>query len=301
MMLRTMTIAVIGEPTGWHVGRLVAAIRSRGHAAAVVRWPEILVEVTADGDRFAPRELAAADRIIVRGMPAGGLEEVIFRMDSLARLAASGIPVVNDPRSLEVAIDKYLSLSLLAGAGLAVPRTIVAQTPESIEAAWASLGCDAVIKPLFGSRGRGIERINCREDLDRLLQNAAAGGVFYLQEFVPHAGWDARILVIGDRTFAMRRRSDSDWRLNVSRGALAEFFAPPDDWRDLARRAAAVVGAAVAGVDLLPATDGRLLVVEINAVPGWQGLQSVSEVDIADTMVDWVAEMTVSGRPNSGP
>ena len=297
MMARPLTIAVLGEPTGWHVGRLVEAIRRRGHAAAVVRWPQIGVEVTSAGDRFAPHELATADRVVVRGMPAGGLEEVIFRMDALARLAAAGVPVLNSPRSLEVAIDKYLSLSLLADAGIEVPRTIVAQTPEAVEAAWRSLGGDAVIKPLFGSRGRGIERIRCREDLDRLVGADTGGGVSYLQEFVPHAGWDARILVVGNQTFAMRRRSDSDGRLNVSRGALVEDFAPPADWADLARRAAAAVGATIAGVDLLPATDGRLLIVEINAVPGWRGLQSVSEADIAGKMVARIEESAPGWSP----
>jgi ribosomal protein S6--L-glutamate ligase len=148
-------MALLGEPTGWHLGRLAAAMRGRGHEASVVRWNELAAEVggsdASAGERLWPEAVSRADCVIVRGMPTGALEDVIFRMDVLGRLARHGTRIVNSPRALEVAIDKYLSLARMQDAGIAVPRTIVAQDAAGIERAWHALGQDAVVKPLFGS------------------------------------------------------------------------------------------------------------------------------------------------------
>jgi ribosomal protein S6--L-glutamate ligase len=290
-----MNVAILGEPAGWHVGRLIDALRAGGHEATVVRWEELAGEITGTADaaeRFLPEAIDRADAIVVRGMPRGGLEEVIFRMDLLGRIARHGKPVVNSPRSLETSIDKYLSLARMAEAGVPVPRTIVAQEPTAIEEAWRGLGCDAVVKPLFGSRGQGIERLNSRDMLAPHIAAAAAadppGAVCYLQEFVPHPGWDARVLLVGERVFAMRRVSNGDWRLNVSRGGRPEAFDPPDHWIELARRAAGAVEAEIAGVDLLPTPDGRAVVVEVNAVPGWRGLELATGANVAGAMVAYL-------------
>jgi len=297
-----LRVAVIGEPSGWHVGRLLAALEARGHQGTAVRWTDLAADVAmgpfSEGsatitpaiERFLPPCLESADLVIVRGMPGGGLEEVVFRMDLLGRLAARGTPVFNSPRGLEIAIDKYLSLARMAAAGLPVPRTVVAQSPPAIEAAWQSLGRDCVAKPLFGSRGRGIVRISDQESLATLLHTAAAaqpaGIVAYLQEFVPHDGWDVRILIVGDEAVSMRRFAASgEWRTNVSLGGRPEAFQPPQAWIDLARAAARAVETEIAGVDLLPGPDGRVVVLEVNAVPGWRGLESATGFDVADAVV----------------
>lgn len=306
-----LRVAVVGEPTGWHVGQLLAALTTLGHQGTVVRWTDLAAEVrvrvrphvrsgqspqsAGDSDQatvegFLPPAIDAADLVVVRGMPAGSLEEVIFRMDLLGRLADRGTPVVNSPRGLEIAIDKYLSLARMAAAGLPVPRTLVAQSPDAIQAAWHSLGRDCVAKPLFGSRGRGITRITDEESLASLIAGATAeqptGGVAYLQEFLPHDGSDVRILLVGKDAFAIRRFATSgEWRTNVSLGGRPEAFSPPADWVDLARAAARAVETEIAGVDLLPAQDGRVVVLEVNAVPGWRGLEAATAIPIADVVV----------------
>ena len=109
---------------------------------------------------------------------------------------------------------------------------------------------------------------------------------------MPHDGWDARILLVGDEAFAMRRVAADNWRTNLALGARAETFSPPPDWIVLARRAAATLDTTIAGVDLLPARDGRLLVLEVNAVPGWKGLESVTASDIAGSVVACVERQT---------
>lgn len=287
-----MRVAILGDPAGWHVGRLRAALDERGHEAAVIRWNELSATIGGGDETFLPDAIERADLVLVRGMPAGGLEEVILRMDILGRIAARGTPVVNTARSLEIAIDKYLSLAVLSQAEVPVPRTIVAQDEAGVARAWRALGGDCVYKPLFGSQGRGIERLSSPESLAPFVAaGGPPGGVVYLQEFVPHAGWDARVLLVGERAFAMRRVSDGgDWRTNVARGARPERFDPPAPWIDLARRAAAAVGTEIAGVDLLPATDGRLLVLEVNAVPGWRALETVSGEAIARPVVRYLEE-----------
>ena len=296
-----MRVCLVGEPTGWHVGRLAAALAARGHDAAVVRWSELSAEVATGAAGIRPAAAARADVVAVRGMPGTSppqdrLEEVVFRMDLLARLAAGGTPVVNPPRALEIAIDKYLSLDILSSLGLPVPRTIVLQDAAHIGPALERLGGDGVLKPLFGSRGRGIERVSLAAGTAPTLAGADHGRVLYLQEFVPNAGFDVRILVVGERLFAMRRIATAgEWRTNVSLGGRPEPFEPPAAWCDMARRATAALGADVAGVDLLPATDGRLLVLEVNAVPGWRGLEAATEADVTGAVADLLARAAKRG------
>ena len=298
---------------------------SRGHDVSVVPWRQLGAVVAparpgaprgsspgepARTERFLPSAIDEADAIIVRGMPAGRLEEVILRMDLLGRLAARGTPVINSPQALETAIDKYLSLARLAAAGIRVPRTIVAQDPTGIRLAWESLGGDAVVKPLFGSCGRGIERIDSEATLLPLLAAAAGapeGAATYLQEFIPHPGWDARVLLVGEEAFTLRRRSATDWRTNLARGGIGEPFSPPAAWLDLARQTSALLGVELAGVDLLPDAAGDPLVLEVNAVPGWRGLASATGLDPTPAVVRWtehrVRQASFSGphRPAFGP
>lgn len=220
--------------------------------------------------------------VLVRTMPPGSLEQVIFRMDVLGQYERRGGVVVNPPRSIEVAVDKFLTSARLQAAGLATPRTIVCQTVDEALDAFDQLQGDVVIKPLFGGEGRGISRVNDRDIARRVCQLLTQlGAVLYLQEFIAHDGHDIRIMWIGDDYLAMRRHNPLDWRTNVSRGAVAEAFTPTAEMIEIARRAAAAVGAGVAGVDLLPARDGRLVALEVNAVPGWQALGRVTGVDVA--------------------
>ncbi len=284
-------VCILGEPTGWHSRRLAGEVETRGSAAEIVRWQSLAGTVASTGESFAPTALTEADVIAVRGMPGTSpaearLEEVIFRMDLLGRIAAAGTPVVNPPRALEIAIDKYLTLTHLAEAGLPVPNTLVVQDGEAARRGWQRFGGDCVLKPLFGSRGRGVVRITSASDLATTL---ASGGVFYLQEYIPHPGWDVRVLVVGERLFAMRRRAATgEWRTNLALGGQAEGLELPAEWGDLARRAAAAVGATLAGVDLLPAHGGRLVVLEVNAVPGWRGLETVAGPEVAAAIADHV-------------
>jgi ribosomal protein S6--L-glutamate ligase len=194
---------------------------------------------------------------------------------------------VNPAKAIEIAVDKYLTTSRLAAAGLPTPPTISCQTWEDAMEAFGRLGGDVVVKPLFGSEGRGITRVHDEAVALRVFKTLAQiGAVIYLQRFVPHVGYDVRVLVVGDAMFAMRRRNADDWRTNVSRGAATEPVELTAQIADLARRACQATGAWMAGVDFLPARDGTLYVIEVNAVPGWQALAGTLGVDIAACVLD---------------
>jgi RimK family alpha-L-glutamate ligase len=289
-MTPSMRLAILANPDSWYLNDLrraatgrheIAAIGFRGLVSSVERGT---LQVTAAGV-----DLAAADAVLIRTMPPGSLEQVVFRMDALGQLEAAGVPVINPPRAIEAAVDKYLALARMAAAGLRVPRTIVCQTPKDAMAAFESLGGDVVVKPLFGSEGRGIARLQDEALAGRAFRMLAQlGGVMYVQEFIPHDGFDVRVLIIGERMFAIRRRSEHDWRTNVSRGATAEPVELTTELANAARRTADAVGAPLAGVDLLPGRDGELYALEVNAVPGWQALAAALDVDIARVVLEYV-------------
>ena len=291
-----MQVVVIANPESWYLADLRRAAAGR-HEIAAIGFRELVSAIDADGKLLvtaAGIDLMAADAVLVRTMPPGSLEQLVFRMDVLAQLEATGVTVINPPRAIEAAVDKYLATARLAAAGLRVPRTIVCQTPEAAMAAFETLGGDVVVKPLFGSEGRGIARLQDEALAGRAFRMLAQlGGVLYVQEFIPHEGYDLRVRVIGERMFAMRRRSETDWRTNISRGAIAEPVELTAEMSRVARQVADAIGAPVAGVDLLPTRDGTLYAIEVNAVPGWKALAAALDVDIARIVLDYVEHLAV--------
>ena len=243
-------------------------------------------------------DLMRADAVIVRTMPPGSLEQVVFRMDALARLEAAGITVLNPPKAIECAVDKYLTTARLSAAGLPVPETIVCEDAESALAAFDELGRDVVVKPLFGSEGRGILRVS-DPDLAlrtfRTLERIQA--VIYLQRFIEHEGFDVRVLVLDGRVIgAIRRRNLADFRTNISRRASAEPHEPTGEEAEWSLRAADATGAAFAGVDLLYDRLGRRYIIEVNAVPGWRGFQKATGIDVAGLVIDGLEKARKGGE-----
>jgi tetrahydromethanopterin:alpha-L-glutamate ligase len=292
-----MKLAVLASPDSWYA-RDLARAAAADHEIVVLPFSEISATVSPTSDLgprtsigTAGRNLSDFDAVLVRTMPPGSLEQVVFRMDCLARHEAAGGIVINPSRAIEAAVDKFLTSAKLQAAGLLTPRTICCQTADEAMLAFEQLGRDIVLKPLFGSEGRGITRLTDENLALRAFKMLAQlGAVLYLQEFVPHEGHDIRLLVIGDLILGMRRQNQLDWRTNISRGATAEAFTPDDSLIEIARRAAAAVHAPVSGVDLLPARDGRLYTIEVNAVPGWKGLAKALNLDVARLVLDFISQ-----------
>lgn len=279
-----MRIAILSFGAGWHVRDLMRAAAEAGHPAELVDFRKIWADVRGSS-------LSAFDAVIVRTMPPGSLEQVVFRMDVLHRFQASGKPVLNPPLALETCIDKYLATARLAAAGLPVPRTQVCQDAEAAMEALAKLGGDVVCKPMFGSEGRGMLRISDPDVAWRTFRTLErTGAVLYVQEFVHHPGWDLRGFVIGGKIVAgMRRHARNGWRTNVAQGGQAEAVSLTSDEESLALAAARAVGADVAGVDLLPDAEGGWFVLEVNAVPGWRALGPATGVDVAERIIRYTS------------
>ncbi|MGH7172274.1 MAG: ATP-grasp domain-containing protein [Gemmataceae bacterium] len=280
-----MRIALLSAGTGWHVRDLQrAAARMDCHTIAVD-----FRRLTA-GIACVPDALTGFDSVLVRTMPPGSLEQVVFRMDLLHRVQARGVAVLNPPRAVETCVDKYLATACLAAAGLRVPPTVACQHAEAALESFAALGGDVVVKPLFGSEGRGMVRVCDAETAWRVFRTLErTQHVLYLQQFIHHPGWDVRVFVLGGRVLtAMRRHGNGDWRTNVAQGGRGEVVRLDANEERLALRAAAALGAVVAGVDLLLGPDGEWYVLEVNAVPGWRALAPVTGIDVAAAVLDFL-------------
>ena len=226
------------------------------------------------------------DAVIVRGIPRGSLEQVIFRVDALHALEARGVTCVNGPRALERTIDKFLASALLARAGVSTPRTVACERADDALEAFEELGGDVIVKPLFGAMGAGMTRVDDADVAYRVFHALELErAVYYLQETLPHDGRDLRALVVGGRVLAAIERVGSGWRANLARGARAQATQLSPEQERLCLEAAEVLGVDYAGVDVLRAADGRDYVLELNGIPGWRGLQETTGADVAAALV----------------
>lgn len=293
----SMRIGILGRSRGWHAGALVDACRRAGHDGTAVDFTSLVGHIkNGQGSLVAGGvDLLTLDRVIVRSVPGGSLEQVIVRVDALHRLQVAGVPVLNPARAIEACVDKYLAAARLAASGVPTPQTAVCERASDALEAFHALGGNVVVKPIFGSEGRGILLVESASLAERAFPALEqVGAVLLLQEFIPNPGWDARVLVGGSVVVAaMRRwRRAGEFRSNITQGGRAEPFDPPSSWVQLALQAAAAVEAPLAGVDLLPTMTGGVVVLEVNSSPGFRALSRTTGVDIASAIV----ELTVEGR-----
>jgi len=286
-------VAILAAREGWHTAELCRALAARGHEGRVHAYEGLVGRLGAGAESSLTsggENLDAAAAVLPRIIPAGSLEQIIFRVDALHRLEDRDIPVMNSPRALERTVDKFWTTALLEQAGLPVPETVVCERPDDAVAAFRALG-DVIVKPLFGSMGLGMVRVSDAEMAFRVSRTLEAiRGVYYLQRAVDHAGCDVRAFVVGDRVIGAIERRAPGWRTNLARGGEARPITLRPEWTALALRAAHAVGAEYAGVDLLPARDGTVYVVEVNGIPGWRGLQEATSIDVAGAIVEHLLE-----------
>ena len=284
-----MRVVILSARTGWHTDELIRALTARGHLAAVLPYEGLIARVGAEAGLTSEQiSILDADAVLARIIPGGSLEQLIYRVDALHWLENRGLRVVNSPRAIERSVDKFYTTTLLHDAGLLVPETVVCERVEDAMAAVRSMG-DVVIKPIFGSLGHGMVRVS---DPDVALRVVRAldqiRSVFYIQRAIDHSGRDLRVFVVGGRVLgAIERRAPAgEWRTNVAIGGSATAVDISPEVERVALRAAAAVGADYAGVDVLPARDGALYVLEVNGIPGWEGLQQATGLDVAAAIVE---------------
>ncbi len=284
-------IAIFTDDPGWHGARLKRAFSERGFASSYVSLTTCRLNLDDSGPSVVLPgfEDNLPDGAFVRGVPGGSLEQVTFYLDILHGLKLLGVPVYNDARAIERTVDKGMTSFLLRRAGIPTPPTWVVNSREEALAVInreLEQGHQVVGKPLFGSQGEGLQRHKQSEDLDNL---AESNGVFYLQRFVNcgEESHDFRVFVIHGKAVAAMRRFGLTWLNNVAQGGRCEPVRLDDLLLcRLAEDAVRIVGMAYAGVDIIRDAQGRYTVIEVNSVPAWKGLQSVSDVAIADLLAD---------------
>lgn len=283
-------VAILVDEPDWHTRDLTRALVARGADVAAVS----LAEVGFRTDTGQAPQLTGLgpmpDVAFVRVIATGSFEQVTKRLGALHGLRALGVPVTNDPRAIETCVDKSMTSFRLALAGIATPPTWTVESAASARAlvtTEAGPGRPLVLKPLFGSQGRGLRLIETPADLPPADEVA---GVHYLQRYVGATrDWhDWRVFVIGDRAIAAMRRHGTGWRTNAAQGAHCEAITPTGAIADLACAALAATGAGHGGVDIIRDRAGDLTVLEVNSMPAWRALRRASGIDVAAALAEHV-------------
>jgi tetrahydromethanopterin:alpha-L-glutamate ligase len=291
-----LRVAIMTDEVGWHTRQLQAALRARGATGRCVDLAECDISTRAAWHGLAVpgygRDLP--DAALVRGIAGGSFEQVTKRLGVLHALRELGVPVYNDARAIERSVDKSMTSLLLHAAGIPTPPTWATESlaqAQRIVMRESAAGHALVLKPLFGSQGKGLQLIGWVRGQHQALPalDASYGELVYLQRFIPpisSPGFDWRVLVIGGHAVSAMRRSSAHWIHNLAQGGRCERAPLTPELAQLAERAAQALAMDYAGVDLMPHPEGGIRVIEVNGVAAWQGLQRVSDFNIARAIVD---------------
>jgi RimK family alpha-L-glutamate ligase len=286
-----MRVGLVIDSVDWHARQFIAALSSRGVETVPVQLSSCGIATSSpSGLNIEGFGEALPDAVVVRTMSGGPFEAVTLRLGVLHALRELGVIVWNDARAIERCVDKSMTSFLLSRAGIPTPATWATESYQQActiaerETAEGAL----VLKPLFGSQGRGLKLIHRPEDLPTIEQTP--GRVYYLQRFIGverDGGYhDFRILVVQGRIIAAMRRHSNHWITNIKRGGRPVPVVVNDEMKALALQAAVAVGANFIGVDIVYGTDDRPAVLEVNSMPAWSGLQKVTSVNIASVLAD---------------
>jgi tetrahydromethanopterin:alpha-L-glutamate ligase len=286
-------IPVFTDDPGWHGKRLQQAFAARGYEAVFISLKDCQFKLQPNevGIKIPGFEDRLPDGVFVRGVPGGTLQQVIVRLDILHALTMLGVRVYNHGRAVERTVDKAMTSFLLHLNGVATPSTWVCESREQahdIILRETMAGKTLVIKPLFGSQGQGVRRLEHGVPLP-VPMDEHIDGLYYLQSYIDsgEGAWhDHRVFVINGKAVGAMLRHGSGWVNNVALGGRCEFLPSSGEIAELALAAAAAVEVDYCGVDIIRDRLGLLYVLEVNSIPAWKGLQGVVNIDIAQALVD---------------
>jgi tetrahydromethanopterin:alpha-L-glutamate ligase len=278
-------VALIVDGIDWHARTLTKAFAAQGVRTILTDLQACgIATAGASGLNIAGLGGRLPDAVLVRSMSGGTFQAVTLRLGILHALRENGVLIWNDARAIERCVDKSMTSFLLARAGLPTPTTWAVESQAAAQMIVRREGAlgPLVLKPLFGSQGRGLKLIRTADELP-LPEEVA--GVYYLQRYVDTRGNDGfrdfRLLVSRGRVIAAMARHAAGWITNVKQGGRPLPIVPDKEMKELAVRATATVEAEFAGVDILHGADGRPTVLEVNSMPAWSGLQKVTRANIA--------------------
>lgn len=217
-------------------------------------------------------------------------------LNALRILNAWGVPTVNTAAVAEACGDKLATSAALSKAGVPQPHNLIAFTPESALEAIEKLGYPVVLKPVVGSWGRLLAKINDRDAAEALLEHKAVLGsyqhsIFYVQEFIKKPGRDIRALVVGDRVVTAIYRKSPHWITNTARGGEGEICPLTPELEDICFQAAQAVGGGVLAVDVIEHPERGYLVNEINHTMEFHTAQPLTGIDVGAVVVDYVIQV----------
>lgn len=291
-----MKIPIFTDDPGWHGAQLKQAFAKRGVEAVFVSLQDCVIDLSDAKPKIKiPLCDTLPPAVFVRGISGGTLQQVITRLNVLHMLSMQGVIIYNDVKAIERTVDKAMTSFLLRLHGVSTPATWACESrkhAESIRQTAASNHQIIVMKPLFGSQGLGVRKLHASEPLPVPMQQFV-DGVYYFQQLIetpmieaksaPH---DYRVFVINDKVVAAMKRIGSSWVNNVAAGGRCEIAHQNEVMNQLALKAAAAVDIAYCGVDIIQAASGEYYVLEVNSIPAWKGLQSVTELNVAQLLVD---------------
>ncbi len=294
-----MRLLVLSRNTSlYSTARLIRTARALGHEVDVL-----------DPLRLQFAALPKTAKVLVAGRPLPHYDAVLPRIGAsltaagaaaVAALEDAGLPVLNGAESIVLARDKVRSLQRMAAARVPVPRTVALRSLGGLNEAIELVGgCPVVVKLQNGTQGVGTMLADSTKGVTSLCETLAAlGQQVILQEFIKAArGSDIRAFVVGGRVIAAMRRTAApgEFRSNIHRGGTGESVKLSRRFTATALRAAGALGLEVAGVDILDA-DGEPLVIEVNCSPGLEGIEQVTQVDIASAVITHAAAFATKLR-----
>jgi tetrahydromethanopterin:alpha-L-glutamate ligase len=331
---------VITDPEDWTARALTNAARKKSFSPFVLDFKAAEVSVNSVAWKQRAEEsnvvfkvgdlkLSDLDAIIVRDAGAGAFEGVSFRFDILRELEDEGIPVVNSPEAIRNAANKYHASYLLAKAGLPVPKTVAVQDMETALKVISRFG-DAVIKPIFGYKGKDIARVKNGEVRfsDRKVESSSVEsvlkqlfqerGMLYIQEFIENPGRDIRAFIVDGTAIGAiyRKAASGSWVNNLSQGGSADRCVLTEKQKEIAEKAALAVSTTFAGVDIIEGltddnfseglikdnlnkeidvysnrTEGNPKVLEVNGTPSGKGIFDAWGINPAEYILEYIEKI----------
>ncbi|MGB2842069.1 MAG: RimK family alpha-L-glutamate ligase [Halobacteriota archaeon] len=287
---------VLTDPDDWTASAFLKAIEKRGAKALPINLSTLSASISGSDFSIFDADLKALelDAILVRDVGISfALEQISFKFD-LLRQFENSMTVMNSPTAIQNAANKFFSFYLFKLARLPIPRTMVTSELEVAKKTIEKFG-SAVVKPIFGSQGKGIIKLESSQPESELASKLAEllkeRGVHYLQQFVPNPGRDIRVFVVGEEALSAIYRvpRSGSFVSNLSQGATPVKCELTDEMRELAISAAKAVGADFAGVDLIEGEEG-LFLLEVNATPSGKGIKLACGIDVTGRIVDRLFE-----------
>ncbi len=232
--------------------------------------------------------LSELDAVIVRDLGPSTSNDISFRFDILCQLGDLGIRIINSPESIARSANKYFSSYLFRKNGVSTPGTVVTNNLDEAMKALSAFGC-AVVKPVFGYKGIGVERIRDNDDgIKKLKGLLEKNNLVYLQKFIHNPGRDIRVFVVDNKVAGSiyRMAPPGSWINNLSQGGSAKPCTLTDEQEKLALKAARVIGTTYAGVDIIEGV--REYVIEINGTPSGKGVFEACGVDVTIKIAEYL-------------